>query len=63
LPERLALLGVDHNKKTSEEWKAALKDFLAQVLAKNNEEVDEACGSRSPAAWTFSAAISRSTDL
>src|SRR5579883_2656275 len=41
LPERLALIGVDHNKKTSEEWKAALKDFLGQVLAKNGEEVDE----------------------
>ncbi|HVW73511.1 MAG TPA: glucose-6-phosphate dehydrogenase [Rhizomicrobium sp.] len=42
LPKNLALVGVDHNKKTSEEWQAALKDFLAQTLAKNNEEVDEA---------------------
>lgn len=41
LPPRMALVGVDHNKKTSEEWTGALKDFLAQVLSKNNEEVDE----------------------
>jgi glucose-6-phosphate 1-dehydrogenase len=41
LPERLALVGVDHNKKSSEEWKSSLKDFLAQSLARNNEEVDE----------------------
>ena len=42
LPKSLALVGVDHNKKTSEEWTAQLKDFLGQVLAKNNEEIDEA---------------------
>src|SRR5476649_247797 len=41
LPVSLSLIGVDHNKKTSEEWAAQLKDFLAQVLAKNNEEIDE----------------------
>jgi len=53
LPERLALLGVDHNKKTSEEWKAALKDFLAQVLAKNNEEVDEGLWGQVSRSMTF----------
>src|SRR3954464_7392663 len=53
LPERLALVGVDHNKKTSEEWKAALKDFLAQVLAKNNEDVDEALWSQVSRSMTF----------
>jgi glucose-6-phosphate 1-dehydrogenase len=42
LPKNLALVGVDHNKKTSEEWTAALKDFLGQVLDRNNEEIDEA---------------------
>ena len=42
LPEKLALIGVDHNDKTSADWTAALKDFLAQSLAKNNETVDEA---------------------
>jgi glucose-6-phosphate 1-dehydrogenase len=36
LPASLALIGVDHNKKTSEEWTGQLKDFLAQVLAKNS---------------------------
>ena len=41
LPPSLSLIGVDHNKKTSEEWAAQLKDFLAQTLTKNNEEVDE----------------------
>src|SRR3954470_13431085 len=40
LPRSLSLIGVDHNKKTSDEWKAGLKDFLAQILAKNNEEID-----------------------
>ncbi|HEX4272209.1 MAG TPA: glucose-6-phosphate dehydrogenase [Rhizomicrobium sp.] len=42
LPKNLALVGVDHNKKTNEEWAGQLKDFLSEVLAKNNEEVDEA---------------------
>jgi glucose-6-phosphate 1-dehydrogenase len=42
LPKNLALVGVDHNKKTSEEWTASLKDFLGQVLDRNNEEIDEA---------------------
>ena len=53
LPERLALVGVDHNKKTSEEWTAALKDFLAQILAKNNEEVDETLWGRVARSMTF----------
>jgi glucose-6-phosphate 1-dehydrogenase len=53
LPERLALVGVDHNKKTSEDWKAALKDFLGQVLAKNNEEVDEGLWSQVSRSMTF----------
>jgi glucose-6-phosphate 1-dehydrogenase len=41
LPGNLALIGVDHNKKTSEEWTGQLKDFLIQLLAKNNEEIDD----------------------
>ncbi|HEY0266989.1 MAG TPA: glucose-6-phosphate dehydrogenase [Rhizomicrobium sp.] len=41
LPKSLALVGVDHNKKTSEEWSAGVKDFLAQILGKNNEEIDD----------------------
>ena len=53
LPERLSLVGVDHNKKTSEEWSAALKDFLAQTLAKNNEEVDETLWGQVARCMTF----------
>ncbi len=41
LPKQLALVGVDHNKKTNEEWAGQLKDFLGTVLAKNSEEIDE----------------------
>jgi glucose-6-phosphate 1-dehydrogenase len=41
LPPRLALIGVDHNDKSSEDWRDGLKKFLADILAKNNEEVDE----------------------
>src|SRR5258705_5217914 len=41
LPRNLSLVGVDHNKETSEEWIAQLKSVLAQALAKNNEEFDE----------------------
>jgi glucose-6-phosphate 1-dehydrogenase len=41
LPPRLALIGVDHNDKTTDEWRDALKAFLAGILAKNNETVDE----------------------
>ncbi|HEY4275869.1 MAG TPA: glucose-6-phosphate dehydrogenase [Rhizomicrobium sp.] len=41
LPENLALIGVDHNDKTSEQWGEGLRDFLAQTLAKSGESVDE----------------------
>ncbi len=34
LPEHLALIGVDHNDRTSAQWQGALRDFLAQSLAK-----------------------------
>ncbi len=37
LPPRLALIGVDHNDKNSEDWSAALHDFLEQSLAKGGE--------------------------
>ena len=53
LPKSLALVGVDHNKKTSEEWADQLKDFLAEVLAKNNEEVDEALWGQVARSMTF----------
>jgi glucose-6-phosphate 1-dehydrogenase len=44
---------VDHNKKTSEEWKAQLRDFLSQTLTKNNEEVDEALWQQVARCMTF----------
>jgi glucose-6-phosphate 1-dehydrogenase len=53
LPTSLSLIGVDHNKKTSEEWTAQLKDFLAQVLAKNNEEIDDALWQQVARCMTF----------
>jgi glucose-6-phosphate 1-dehydrogenase len=53
LPRSLALIGVDHNKKTSEEWQAGLKDFLSQILAKNNEEVDEGLWQQVARCMTF----------
>ncbi|MBN9555051.1 MAG: glucose-6-phosphate dehydrogenase [Alphaproteobacteria bacterium] len=41
LPERLALIGVDHNDKTAEQWRDGLRDFLAQTLAKSGESIDD----------------------
>src|SRR6201996_8933133 len=37
LPGRLALIGVDHNDKTSEQWSQNLHDFLDQSLKKGSE--------------------------
>jgi glucose-6-phosphate 1-dehydrogenase len=34
LPAELALIGVDHNDKTSEQWRDNLHDFLGQALAR-----------------------------
>jgi glucose-6-phosphate 1-dehydrogenase len=53
LPRNLALVGVDHNKRTSEEWTAQLRDFLGQVLAKNSEEIDEALWGQVSRSMTF----------
>ena len=53
LPPSLSLIGVDHNKKTSEEWAAQLKAFLAQTLTRNNEEVDEALWQQVASCMTF----------
>jgi glucose-6-phosphate 1-dehydrogenase len=45
LPPRLALVGVDHNDKTSEQWRDALHEFLEGTLKKSSEgdaaKVDE----------------------
>ena len=53
LPTSLSLIGVDHNKKTSEEWTAQLKGFLGQALAKNSEEVDEGLWQQVARCMTF----------
>ena len=53
LPKQLALVGVDHNKKTSEEWAGQIKDFLGTVLAKNSEEIDEGLWSQVSRSMTF----------
>ncbi|HWY61950.1 MAG TPA: glucose-6-phosphate dehydrogenase [Rhizomicrobium sp.] len=41
LPPRFALIGMDHNDKSTDEWRDSLKQFLAGILARNNETVDE----------------------
>jgi glucose-6-phosphate 1-dehydrogenase len=41
LPPHFALIGVDHSDRGTDEWRDALKEFLAGILAKNNESVDE----------------------
>src|ERR1700754_3601880 len=53
LPQKLAMVGVDHNKKTSEEWTAQLKDFLVTVLAKNSEAIDEGLWGKVSGSMTF----------
>jgi glucose-6-phosphate 1-dehydrogenase len=53
LPSSLSLVGVDHNKKTSEEWTGQLKDFLVQLLAKNNEEIDDTLWQQVARCMTF----------
>jgi len=53
LPRSLALIGVDHNKKTNAEWTAQLKDFLAQGLAKNSEEIDDSLWRQVARCMTF----------
>jgi glucose-6-phosphate 1-dehydrogenase len=45
LPEKFALIGVDHNERTSEDWRQELHDFLQQTLAGHGEslnKIDEA---------------------
>jgi glucose-6-phosphate 1-dehydrogenase len=53
LPQQLSLVGVDHNKKTSEEWTAQLKEFLGQVLAKNSEEINDGLWNQVARCMTF----------
>ena len=37
LPPRFALIGVDHNDKSSPDWQSALRDFLGTTLGKGGE--------------------------
>src|SRR5665213_4619441 len=62
LPHSLALVGVDHNKKTREEWRQQLKDFLGQVLAKNNEEIDDTLWQQVARCMTFLSGDFESSD-
>ena len=41
LPQRLALIGVDHNDKSSEQWQTDLHDFLGQSLGKSGAVDDK----------------------
>ncbi len=45
LPEKLALIGVDHNDKGVETWRDGLREFLAETLKKGKEpaEIDANC--------------------
>ena len=53
LPERLALIGVDHNDKSSEQWRSDLQDFLGQSLAKSGDTIDDKVWSPIAASMTF----------
>ena len=46
LPEKMTLIGVDHNDKTSAQWCDGLRDFLAQSLAKSGATIDGALWDR-----------------
>jgi glucose-6-phosphate 1-dehydrogenase len=41
LPERLALIGLGHSDKGMDVWRQSLHEFLAQMVAKNGETVDD----------------------
>ncbi|HEY5347132.1 MAG TPA: glucose-6-phosphate dehydrogenase [Rhizomicrobium sp.] len=43
LPERLALIGMGHSDKGMDVWRQSLHDFLAQIVAKNGETIDDKC--------------------
>ena len=53
LPERLALIGVDHNDRTTQQWQDSLREFLSQSLAKHGEALDENLWRSIAAAMTF----------
>lgn len=53
LPDKMALIGIDHNDKTSAGWQAGLRDFLAQSLAKSGAAIDEALWDKVARNMTF----------
>lgn len=53
LPEKMALIGVDHNDKTPDQWRDGLRDFLAQSLAKSGAAIDDALWGRVSRGMTF----------
>ncbi|HEY1961644.1 MAG TPA: glucose-6-phosphate dehydrogenase [Rhizomicrobium sp.] len=40
LPERFAIIGFDHNEKSSEEWRSGLHDFLEQTVKSGSGEFE-----------------------
>ena len=40
LPERFAILGVDHNERSTDEWRASLHDFLKQTVTSGKGEFE-----------------------
>ena len=53
LPQRLALIGVGHNDKTSEQWRDGLREFLQGVLAKTEQTLDESLWKAVSQSMTF----------
>jgi glucose-6-phosphate 1-dehydrogenase len=52
LPEKFALIGVDHNDKTAEQWRTDLRAFLEQLTAKTGA-VDSAAWDRLAASMSY----------
>ncbi len=55
LPKHFALVGVDHNERTAEQWRQQLHDFLAQTLSKGSgeKETDEKAWGRLAATMSY----------
>jgi glucose-6-phosphate 1-dehydrogenase len=57
LPENFALIGVDHNDKTSEQWQSDLHDFLESLTKSRGEaeenKIDEGVWKRLASTMTF----------
>jgi glucose-6-phosphate 1-dehydrogenase len=58
LPERFAVIGIDHNERSTEEWRAGLHDFLEEtVKSKEGEfegnQIDEKVWQRLAAKMTY----------